>query len=213
MKKIPAILVNYGYDPTWLKDYPELEVTIYDRSDDGVERNLTQYGAVYKTQNLGDVDADKLGYLIEHYDNLPDVFLWGKTNIFKYVDKELFDEALKKKEFTPLLKLDHRIYDDQYGPVNRYTGNIYEERADSWFFNNPDLARKHFFNWDEWTTYFRLPKTQFTPFAPGGNYLLTRERVQRLSRDFYEEMRATLPYAMHPAEAHAAERSYYLLWK
>ena len=48
-----AILINYNYDPTWLTDYPELEVTIYDRSDDGVERNLTQYGAVYNHKKRG----------------------------------------------------------------------------------------------------------------------------------------------------------------
>jgi hypothetical protein len=67
-----ALLVNYNFDPAWLKDYLNLEVTIYDRSDDGIERNLTQYGAVYKTKNTGDVDYDKLTYLVENYDNLPD---------------------------------------------------------------------------------------------------------------------------------------------
>jgi len=55
-----AVLVNYNYTPEWLKNYPELGVTIYDRSDDGIERNLPQFGTVYKTQNLGDVDFDKL---------------------------------------------------------------------------------------------------------------------------------------------------------
>lgn len=207
-----AVLINYNYTPEWLKDYPELDVTIYDRSDDGLERNLTQYGQVYKTRNVGDVDYDKLGWLIENYDRLPDVFVWGKTNLFKYVDEQYFKQALEKREFVPLLKFDHRTYSDKFGEVNRYT-HIYEERADSWFFNNPDLARRHFFSWDEWVMHFRLPATHFIPFAPGGNYILTKERVHRYSRDFYEEMRAILPYAMHPAEAHAAERSYYLLWK
>lgn len=211
-----AILVNYNYDPTWLKDYPELEVTLYDRSDDGVERDLTQYGAVIKTQNIGDVDYDKLGYLIEHYDNLPDVFLWGKSNLFKYADEKVFEGIYKTplhvRPFSPLLKYDHKTYSDRLGVVCRYHNNIYEERADSWFFNNPDLANRCP-NWETWAIKFRLPMTQFIPFAPGGNYILTKERVHRYSRDFYEEMRDTLPYAVHPAEAHAAERSYYLLWK
>lgn len=206
-----AILINYNYNPEWLKDFTDLDVTLYDRSDDGVARDLTQYGKVYKTKNEGDVDYDKLSYLIENYDNLPEIFLWGKSNLLKYVDEAYLKEALSKNEFTPLLKFDHKTYSDQFGQVNRYS-HIYEERADSWFFNNSDLAKKYFHNWDEWATYFRLPKTKFIPFAPGGNYILTKERVHRYSRDFYEEMRDTLPYAMHPAEAHAAERSYYLLW-
>lgn len=207
-----ACLVNYNYDPAWLKDYPELEVTLYDRSDDGIERNLTKYGRVIRTKNVGDVDYDKLGYLIENYDTLPDVFLWGKSNLLKYIDESLFKEYLKNPCFKPLLKLDHKTYSDQYGVVCKYEQGIYWERADSWFFNNPALA-KQCPNWEAWADRFVLPKTAFIPFAPGGNYLLTRERVHRYSKDFYETMRDTLPYAMHPAEAHAAERSYYLLWK
>lgn len=205
-----AILVNYNYDPKWLFNY-DLDTRIYDRSDDGIERKF-KANSVYKTPNMGDVDYDKLGYLIENYDTLPDVFLWGKSNIFKYVSEDYLKQVLNRKEFTPLLKFDHRTYSDKFGVVCRYAGNIYEERADSWFFNNQDLVT-NYPNWETWAQDFRLPMTQFIPFAPGGNYILTRERVHRYSRDFYEQMRNTLPYTMHPAEAHACERSYYLLWK
>lgn len=211
MAKMKAILVNYNYDPTWLKDYPELEVTMFDRSDDGVERDLTQYGKVYKTKNIGDVDYDKLSYLIENYDNLPEVFLWSKSNLFKFVDEPTFAEKLERAQFAPLFKTDHKTYSDKYGVVCRFHGGMYEERADSWFFNNPQLSTK-FTSWNEWCHYIHIPVTEFIPFPPGGSYILTRDRVQRYSRDFYEKMRDTLPYAMHPAEAHACERSYYLLW-
>lgn len=210
-----AILVNYNYDPTWLKDHPELEVTLYDRSDDGIARDLTQYGRVIRTTNKGDVDWDKLGYLIEHYDNLPEVFVWAKSNLFKYVSQETFAEKLKEAKFAPLLKYDHKTYSDQYGVVCRYsetpTGLIYEERADDWLANNPALAHMCP-SWTDWCTEFALPIRSFIPFAPGGNYILTRERVHRYSKDFYERMRETLPYAMHPVEAHYSERSYYSLW-
>lgn len=207
-----AVLVNYNYDPEWLLNYPELEVTIYDRSDDGSERDLTQYGWVIRTANVGDVDYDKLGYLIENYNNLPDVFLWGKTNLFKYVDEDYFKKALEDNTFKPLLKFDHRTYSDQYGVICKYEEEIYQERADSWFFNNPDLAHK-FVNWSHWMSYLNLPEKAFIPFAPGGNYILTKDRVHNYSKDFYQKMRDTLTYATHPAEAHACERTYYTLWK
>ena len=67
--KMDAILVNYNYEPVWLKDYPEFDVTLYDRSDDGIERNLIKYGKVFKSRNTGDVDFDKLNYIIENYHN------------------------------------------------------------------------------------------------------------------------------------------------
>lgn len=208
---LKAILVNYNYDPIWLKDYPELDVTIYDRSDDGIERNLTQYGKIYKTANIGDVDYDKLSYLVENYDNLPEVFLWGKTNLFKFVDEVDFKKALQSNTFAPLLKFDHKTYSDKFGVVNKYMGLIYAERADSWFFNA--TIPKHFWTWEAWCLQFGLPQEQYIPFAPGGNYILTRDKVHKYSRDFYDEMRSFLPHAQRPAEAQAAERSYYLLWR
>src|SRR3990167_2122131 len=107
-----AVLINYAFDPVWLKDYPELEVTMYDRSDDGIERNLTQYGAVYKTSNKGDVDFDKLGWLIENYDNLPDYFLWSKSNLFKFITKEEWDKVKNNKVFTPIFTQTHKTYSD-----------------------------------------------------------------------------------------------------
>lgn len=212
---IPAILVNYNYEPTYLKDYPNLVPTIYDRSDDNVDRNLTQYGGVYRTENRGDVDRDKLGWLIEHYNNLPDVFLWGKSNLFKYVDEEQLKKALENPTFTPLFKRDHRTYSDKYGIVARYHNNMYEERADSWMFNPVSRLDNsgRFYSWQHWCQEFGLPMTHFIPFAPGGNYILTRERVHNVGRDMYIKMRDTLGYAAHPVEAHCCERSYFYLWR
>lgn len=206
-----ACLINYNFSPDWLKDY-DLETIIYDRSDDGIDRQF-HADYVYETKNKGDVDWDKLSYLVEHYYDLPDIFVWGKTNIFKYVDEVSFKKALEKKEFAPLLKSDHRTYSDSFGVVCRYSGSIYEERANSWFFNANLNQSGRFNNWSDWCSHFMLPQTEFIPFAPGGNYLLTREKVHRFSRDFYDEMRGTLPYASHPVEAHCCERSYYLLWR
>lgn len=211
-----AILSNYNFDPEWLKDYT-LEVTMYDRSDDGVERDLTQYGKVFKTQNMGDVDFDKLSWLIENYDNLPDVFLWSKTNIFKFVYEKDLKKALKTKLFTPLLKQDHRIYSDQFSEVNKYVGTkyglIYAERNDNWLLSAGLDMSGRFRSFNEWAAYFGLPTPNYIPFAPGGSYILTKDVVHKHSKDLYEGMRDALPYAKHPIEAHFAERSYFLMWK
>lgn len=210
---IKAFLVNYNYTPDWIAQYPERDITIYDRSDDGIERNLPQYGATYKTKNVGDVDYDKLGWLIDNYDNLPDVFLWSKSNLFKFITQEEWERIRGNREFTPVLTQNHKIYSDQRGIVCKYEGGIYKERADSWFFH-AGLDRSGQFNsWGDWREYFHLPDEHYIPFAPGGSYILTPDRVHRHSRDFYEDMRSMLPYAQHPVEAHCAERSYYYLWK
>lgn len=205
-----ACIVTFNTDPNdWWLEYGITNAVMYDRSDDKIER--TYAAKTYRTPNVGDVDADKLGHLIEHYDNLPDIFYWGKSNIHKFCPKDELDELMKREEFTPLLTKNHRIYMDHFGPVNFYRDGMYYERADSWFFNAGDC--KYFNNWHDWCIHFGLPRTEYIPFPPGGNFILTKEKVHRYSKDFYEEMRSFLPHSFRPAEAQAAERSYYLLWK
>lgn len=219
MNKLPAVLVNYKYTPYWLKDYPELDVILYDRSDDGVQRDLMQYGKLYRTQNLGNVDFDKLSYIVDNYHNLPDVFLWAKSNIFKYVDEPTFKEALKKKEFTPLLKQDHPTYSDNTMPdgswniVSTYQDGMYCERKGIVNTLHHVLPYKFCISWEEWTKHFGIKDLGLIPFPPGGNFILTKERVHRYGVDLYRDMLSTLPHSATPVEAQLAERSYYLMWK
>ncbi len=205
-----AILVNYNFTPEWLLT-SDLDYHIFDRSDSKEYLKDFPQERITYTENLGNVDYDKLGYLVENYDTLPEVFLWGKTNIFKYIERERFDEALKNPVFTPLLTQNHRTYGDKFGTVCYYRDGIYHERNDSWYLN--EVGSKYFHTWADWAREFQLPSPGYIPFAPGGNYILTRERVHRYGRDLYEKMVNTLPYAQLPGEAHCCERSYYLLWR
>lgn len=206
------ILVNYNFTPTWLLEYTD-DYLIYDRSESKEYLKDFDQSKIIYTENIGNVDYDKLRYLVDNYDTLPDVFVWGKTNLFKYISKEEFEAVKDNTTFTPLLTMHHKTYSDKLGVVCAYRAGMYYERADSWFFGSNDLAKNHFLTWQQWVNHFRLPNEPFIPFPPGGNFLLTRERVHKYSRDYYEEMRDTLPYAQLPVEAHCAERSYYLMWK
>lgn len=205
-----AILVNYNFTPTWLLE-SDLDYLIYDRSDSKEYlKNFPQERIIY-TENMGNVDYDKLCYIIDNYDDLPDVFLWGKTNLFKYITEEEYEIVSNNKGFTPLLTKNHKTYSDRNGIVCRYEGEWYTERNDSWYFG--EFQSKYVNNWSEWAHMFYLPSPMYIPFAPGGNYLLTREIVHKYSRDYYEKMASTLPYCQLPVEAQCAERSYGLMWK
>lgn len=204
-----TILVNYNYTPEWLHDY-DLDYYIYDRSDGDEYLSSFPQERITKTQNKGNVDYDKLTYLIDFYDNLPDRFIWGKSNLFKFISKDEFDSALQTPGFVPLVTQSHKTYSDKFGPVCFYTEGMYYERNDSWYLTQMPAR---FNNWQEWAHEFRLPNPQYIPFPPGGNYILTKERVHRYSRDFYVKMRDTMNYTQLPGEAHLAERSYYLLWQ
>lgn len=204
------VLVNYNFTPSkeWIGD----DYLIYDRSDDGVD-HLVEFdqGKVVKTENIGNVDYDKLTYLYENYYKLPDVFLWGKTNLFKYISEEEYEKVANNKHFIPLLTQNHKVYSDEFGPVCYYQDGLYYERNNSWYASQ--FNYKFCKNYSEFAKMFMLDNPFYIPFAPGGNYILTKEVVHRYSKDFYDDMRSVLNYAQLPLEAQFAERSYYKLFK
>lgn len=203
-------LVNYNFTPD--KEWIGEDYLIYDRSDDGIDhlKDFDQ-SKIIKTENLGQVDYDKLYYLIDNYHDLPEVFLWGKANLFKSISKEEYEEVKDNKEFTPLLTKNHKTYSDDLGVVCQYRAGMYEERNNNWYINV--FGSKYFRTFADFAHEFMLPSPLYLPFAPGGNYILTEERVHRYSIDFYKKMADMLPYCREPGEAQFCERCYYLLWQ
>lgn len=194
-----VIASHYAGDCSWIPDYTD-DYILYDRSDSGLLHRI-------EVPNVGNADYDKLTYLVDNYDDLPDQFLLTKSNIFKYISREEFDAVKYNTSFTPLLTQHHKVYE----PVCRYTNGIYEEVNNSWYLGS--VPAKYFKSYNEFANAFGLPTPEYLQFAPGGNYIVTRERVHRYPRYFYEDLRLLLPYTQLPGEAQFIERTYYTLWK
>lgn len=200
------ILVNFNSDPTWVKEYTN-EYFIYDRSDDGRGWDISNDHMI-KRENVGHCDYDKLSYIVDNYYDLPEVFYLGKVNLWKSISKEEFDKVKDSKDFTPLLTKNHKTY----MPVCFYDENgMYNEINNSWYLSS--YPSKYFKDYGEFAQSFGLPNPEYLSFAPGGNYIVTRDRIHRYGRDFYDEMRSLLPYCQLPGEAQFIERTYYTLWK
>lgn len=198
-----AFLTHYSGDWTWVKDFTD-DYEIWNRSDEDIPGSI-------RRENVGDADYDKLTWLVENYNNLPDVFLWTKSNLLdRFITPEEFDMVKNNQDFTPLLTKNHKTYE----PVCRYEdtqyGPIYAEINNSWYLAG--VPSKYFSDYGDFAKTFRLQNPAYLKFAPGGSYILTRERVHRYARDFYDELRAILPYCQRPGEAHMIERSYFSLW-
>ncbi len=206
MKKI---LVNYNFTPEkdWLGD----DYLIYDRSDSKEWlKDFPQDKIVY-TENVGNADYDRLCYLIDNYHDLPDVFLWSKSNLFKYISKEEYELVKDNQFFTPLLTMNHQQKMDRNGWICYYAMGIYWECNDNWYLNQ--FLPKYFQSYNEFARAFQLQTPPYIPFAPGGNYILTRETVHRYGLDYYKKLASILPYCQLPAEAQMVERAYYSIWK
>jgi len=203
-----AFLVNFNYRPTWLLE-SDLDYVICDRSDDKSYLKDFPQDRIRYEENIGQVDFPKLTYLYENYDQLPDVFLWGKTNLFKYISEEEWNKVKDNKVFTPLLTQKHRTYNDEFGVLCYYNDGMYYERNSMRF----GLPFKYAETYADFAKIMNFPNPDYLAFAPGGNYILTKEVVHRHPKELYVKMASMLNHSREPAESHMCERSYYNLWK
>ncbi len=193
------ILSRYNHDISWLKDYTD-DYVIYDRSEIPVKEAIVM-------PNIGSDIYDKLTYIIDNYDNLPDIAIYTKANIFKYISKGEFDLIKDNKTFTPILTQNHPVREG----VSYYKDGMYYE------INNSDYIKmhptRHFNLFPDFAKAIGIDSPKYLPFAPGSNYIIPRENILKHSRDFYVKLRSYLMAEGYPGEAMFLERSLYLLWK
>ena len=193
------ITSRYNHDISWIKDYEWESVTIYDRSEKPVENSII-------VPNIGSDLYDKLTYIIQNYENIPKEAIYTKANIFKYISTEEFELVRNNTTFTPLLTQHHKTY----MPVCYYADGIYWEINNFWYLNGVPLRY-----WNEYNELIgnRFKHQAYKPFAPGSNYILTRENILKYPKSFYEKLRSFLEYERYPGEAFLLERDLYNIFK
>ena len=193
------IISRYNQDIGCVKEYSD-DVVIYDRSDEPVK------GAIV-VPNVGTDIYDKLTFIIDNYDNLPNVAVYTKANLFKYCPKDEFNELIKKTSYTPLLSTRHKVYE----PICRYTKDgLYEEKNDFWYLNSHPTKNKQTF--EELKELLTFNGRDYLQFCPGSNYLLTREDILRHPKSLYDKLRFYLEWTVYPGEAQMIERGLHYLW-
>jgi hypothetical protein len=90
-----VVISKYNEDVDWVKDI-KYETLIYDKSDNPIEGSIPR-------PNIGREAETLLYYIIEHYNNLPDltIFLQGdpRSNPVSFTYQEVIDEVNKDHEY------------------------------------------------------------------------------------------------------------------
>lgn len=205
-----AVLINYNFTPTWLKD-SGLDYVLYDRSDSKKWLKDIPKDRVIYTKNIGSDWYDKFGWIIDNYDSLPDVILLSKSNIFKYITKKEFKEVRDSETFTPLLTKNHKpkmCHWNSMKPFSFYKDGIYWEINGQvqWLHNtrcNPHKLME----------ILGIRDMKYTPFAPGSSYIVPRECILKYPKRTYEILRESIAYDVYPPEAMIIERGMYTFWR
>lgn len=200
------IVSRYNHSIGWLQDVESF--VLYDRSEEKIDHLGARYnGIIFNVPNIGSDIYDKFTYIIDNYDNLPDVAVYTKCNIFNYISEEEFDKVKDNKTFTPLLTQNHKTY----MPVCYYKDGMYYELNNTWYLGSHPC--KHKMIAQELQEILGIAEMEYVPFAPGSNYILPKENILKHPKAFYEQLRSYLEWDRYPGEAQIMERGLYTLWK
>jgi len=241
VSKILVVSNHSNHDLEWLKmtyDYgfsPE-NTLIYDRTPDNFpnKSKIDHLGKVVPSPNVGSNPYDIGRFIVDHYDNLPDMMIHIKGNLFQketdegtfaYTTKEKFIYALKANWFVPL---DGGSHIANYFP-NLVNNNFYSLPIE-WELKNYTMGR--IFSEEDFKrakTYPRISNIvefmkdlfimednqvpKFISFAPAANYAVPKNCILKYSKNFYKKMMYYTDYNDNPVEAHWFERVLKLAWQ
>lgn len=192
------IISRYNHKIGWLSDYTD-DYIIYDRSEKPLPNAIV-------VENKGTDLYDKFTYIIDNYDNLPEIAVYTKANLFDYIKPKEFEKIKDNKTFTPILSQEHHTY----MPVCYYENGMYYEINNFYYLTaHPPKSEQAV---EELSDLLGLRGLKYVPFAPGSNYILPKENILKHSKEFYEKLRSYL-WGVYCGEAQIIERGLYLLWR
>lgn len=210
------VISRYNHDLSWLSDYTT-DYVLYDRSPESLA------GAIV-VPNLGSDLLDKFTYIIDNYDNLPNVAVYTKANLFKYITKREFDFIKDNTTFTPILTDAHAEVVCDAGmpepgkPFSFYKdGMYYELNWPAYLKNNPAKDQPTPVTMDWYLSHplvklLKIDKLDYLPFAPGSNYILPKANILQHPKELYEQLRSYLDWDIYPGEAMIIERGLFTLF-
>lgn len=194
------IISRYNHDITPILPYIGKDFVMYDRSEVPLENTIV-------VPNIGTDIMDKFTYIIDNYNNLPDVVCLIKANLFKYITEEEFKLVKDNKTFTPLLTKNHQT---EQGISFYSEDGMYNEINNFWYLR--EHAPRNYGTVEELKTLLRLRGKEYLKFAPGSNYIVPKENILQHSKEDYIKLRSFLEWSIYPGEAQLMERGLYYLW-
>ena len=234
------VVSNYCTDLEWLKttyDYgiSPKNTVIYSRTPDEYGEDFSHLGEYIKSPNVGENIYDIFRFIIENYENLPDMNIFIKGNLFSrkkdqthnhpepgqeyeidefyYTSREKFIESLQTNKFLPI---------DRYHPTSLVGDDetFMQPTQYANFYHNNDVETRYFGDFHEISDAFFVdpPKRLAIQFAPGANYAVPKETILKYSKNFYQNLQHIVSYVPNPpyvrtsGESYLCERFLYFIW-
>ena len=218
------ISYHYGFSPE--------NIIIYDRTPDDFPNKspIDHLGKVIKSPNVGSNPYDIGRYIVDHYENLPDVMIHIKGNLLQkeYTTFARFLYGLRANWFVSLdrgnLILRNGFNDTEFSfacndnwychptqwDINHenlhFLGPLDSTKVYPRIKNFKDFLQDLFVLQD-----YEIPK--LISFAPGANYVVPKNQILKYSKNLYKKIMYYTDYSNNPIEAHWFERVFKYMWQ
>lgn len=235
MNKRLIVLTHSNFDLEWLKmtydhGFSSENTLIYDRTFDDLpnKKPIDHLGQVIKSPNVGSNIYDIGRYILDHYDNLPEMNIFVKGNLFEkhFTSEKRFIYGLNANWFVPLdgtrspaLRYYRYFLNDNYFciPIEWEQKNL----TIAPIFSEDDMKRTKIYprisNFIEFLKDLFILNDEDIPemisYSPGANYAVPKNCILKYSKNFYKKMMYYTDYSNNPVEAHWFERILKLAWQ
>lgn len=212
MNKPKAFFVvsQWNNDISWVEEYTD-DYVIYDKSN-----TLPEGEKIVKLKNVGYNIYDICHFIVNHYDNLPDVIAFLEGNPFDHCNRTKFDKIIFNETFTPIESYEH-ILDSAVNKKGLDGG--YMEVNNSWYIpahinTHGKEVNKHLHTYNQFLRkVFKNPVyPDWIRFSPGGEYIVPKENILFYSKKFYQKLMSYVDYHQIPSEGHIIERALYTIF-
>lgn len=205
------IITDYNFldnspENWWVHNYTD-NYLIYDKSHRFQENERVKHQT-----NVGANIYDFFTFISDNYENLPEVMIFCKGNVVpRHCGREKFDQIINNTSFTTI--------ENYIRETPKYKNGIYAFVDDNDRYHespvevDATVANIHFAK--NFQTYQQLMKIIFdTPhfdryirFAPGANFIISKEEVLRFNHKFYLTMKEYTSWHHKPGESYILERA------
>lgn len=198
----------YEGDLSWIELLPQDQYIVYAKS----EIANPKIANIQKRPNVGYNIDSYLTFIIDNYENLPEITIFCKNNVVeRHVSKAVFEKCCTSQIFTPIE--DPGAWDKLGFPVSVISNDGgYLELNNSWY--TKKHTPRYFGNYNYFYKY--IFDTNLTPaylrFAPGANYVVPKDNILNRSKNFYINLRVLISHESLACEAHYVERSLVAIW-
>jgi len=202
--KAKIIISRYKEDFSWIKEYTENYV-VYNKGEP-----ILGDSRILNVENIGGNQRDIFKFIVDNYENLPELMAFVQAYPFDHCNKEKFDKIIGNECFTALESYENLQHN---GASRNDVDGGYMEINNSWYIPAHNATHNQTCKYSSFDQFMNqifenYQHLEWIRFTPGSQYIIEKRQVLFYPKFFWKFLMDNL-ITKSPTEGHIIERA---LW-